>query len=122
MAQVYGYLFVPGIAGSKKGGSMEVIAVSHEVTAVYDEVTGQPQPGCRYRSLVVTKPLYLATPKLNQAMASKNVIAGVTKLEFWRDPPSGGPPENHYTVTVTDVQVASIRTILRDRRRSDELA
>ena len=123
-----GTLSIPGIKGSGKqpnnAGKSVVIAVSHEVTADLDETTGRPKgkDKWKHKPIVITKPIDLASPKLHAAMEAKKPIPGVTVLEFWREPPGGGKTENHYTISLNNVQIAFIRTVMTDMRRPSNTA
>lgn len=123
MPIVYGYLSIPGIKGSVQNpahaGKIPVVAVNHEVATELDEISGQPTGHWQHKPLVITKPLDLSTPKLHEAMESKNPLASTVTLEFWRDPPGGGPQERHYSIALTDARVAFIRTVKADVRLSN---
>lgn len=117
-----GYLSIPGIKGSSKSklhaGKIRVIAVTHDVAADVDEVSGIPKgkDKWKHKPLVVTTAIDLATPKLHELMESKKPVTGVTIVEFWREPPGGGTEENYFTITMNNAQVAFIRTVMIDAR------
>ena len=109
---MYCFMQIPGIKGSARQSNakemMKVNAVNHEVTADIGFLDGLPTGKIAHKHMVVTKDVDAGSPELYKAMRAKDPIKSVD-LFFWRMPPAGGVEENHYTVTLMDATIISIR-------------
>jgi len=112
------------IKGSVKakdhGGKVRVYGVDHRMEALPDSATGFPGKTVMPGAMVVTKSVDLASAPLQQAL-NENTVFGTVKLEMRRMPPTGGQEENHYTFVMTDVQVKSIRFLMRFNKPADDM-
>jgi len=105
---------------------ISVIAFDHVVHAErYGDAdplgkTGMPTTKRRHGSLVLTKEVDRATPKLHEAHSRGDVFKTFS-LHCWRVPPAGGgpkgiPEENHWTIHLANARIAAIRTVMKNVR------
>jgi type VI secretion system secreted protein Hcp len=96
------------IAGSAKDGSIEGLAMEHEIVTPRDASSGLPTGRRQHKPLTIVKPIDKASPLLMKLLAN-NESATVT-LRFTRpDPNGGGKPQQYYTIKLTNAAVGSIR-------------
>lgn len=99
------------ITGSGKDGSIEGLAMEHEIVSPRDAASGLPTGRRQHKPLTIVKPIDKATPLLMKLLTN-NESATVT-LKFFRADSStvggGGKPEQYYTITLTNAAVSSIR-------------
>lgn len=101
-------------------GEIVVRGFRHHAGSVPD-ANGYPSDDSRAGYLVVLKEFDLATPLLHKALADGEKMREGS-LRFFRMPPGGGREENHLTIVMTGVRVASISsTMLYNRRQEDSL-
>ena len=116
------YLTLPGVKGSaqqkKHAGEIEVSAVSHDVDSELNPVTGTPKGEVRHKPLIVTKALDVSSPMLYKAMEEGQRF-GQVRLDFQRMPLDGGNEENHATILMDGVRIASIRLFMPNNRRAE---
>lgn len=118
------FLRLNGIKGSaRQRGREDEITVRgfrHHVGAVPDD-KGYPSDDSRAGYLVVIKEFDYATPLLHSHLAENKKISEGT-LRFFRMAPTGGGEENHMSIVMTGVRVASISaSMLYNRRQEDSL-
>jgi len=111
------FLSVNGLKGSARGqgkNKSNVIGFEMNVESNRDTTTGLPAGNRRHRSLTVTKEIDNASPGLHKLHFStgKSSVSGSASIEFWRVPPAGGQEEMYYQITMSNVRVAQIRTIM----------
>lgn len=116
------YMAIDGMPGSARGSHVKGKCVVHGVRSdAMAEISGEksfPIAGYKYTPMVVTKQVDLATPKLHLALSAGTVIARVD-VEFWRMPPPGGPEELYYKVSLFDVYVTGVKTVLYNVQRPE---
>ncbi len=94
-----------------------VIAVSHEVISPRDPASGLPTGKRMHKPFVITKELDKSTPLLFNALTNNENIPE-WELQFWR--PSGtGAEQQHYTVKLTNANVASINFRMSNNKHPD---
>jgi type VI secretion system Hcp family effector len=118
------FLKINGIKGSarQKGREDEITVrgFRHTVGSVPDD-KGYPSDDSRAGYLVVQKDFDIATPLLQSHLAENKKISEAT-LRFFRMAPSGGGEENHLSIVMTGVHIASISAaMLYNRRQEDSL-
>jgi type VI secretion system secreted protein Hcp len=87
--------------------SIMVIAVEHEVISPRDAASGLPTGKRQHKPLFITKEVDKSSPLLYNALVHNETITE-WKLEFWQ-PSSSGKEQQHYTIKLTNAQVAGIR-------------
>mgnify|MGYP000396511475 CR=1 FL=1 len=93
-------------------GKIRLFAVDHTMGAVADAESGFPTKTVMPRAMIVTKSVDLSSAPMQTALA-ENTKFGSVNVEMWRMPPTGGVEENHYTIVMTGVRIASIRLVMR---------
>jgi len=111
------FLSVNGLKGSARGqgkNKSNVFGFEMNIESNRDTETGLPDGKRRHRSLTVTKEIDLASPGLHKLHFStgKNSVSSSASIEFWRVPPGGGQEEVYYSITMSNVRVAQIRTLM----------
>ena len=110
-----GYLTLKGetsgaIAGSVTQAGREkkimVIAVSHEVISPRDAASGLPTGKRQHKPFIITKELDKSTPLLYNLLTNNENITE-WELQFFQ-PSSTGAEKQHYTVKLTNANIASI--------------
>lgn len=102
------------IAQKGREGKIGVIAVSHTVVSPRDAASGQATGRNQHSPLVITKELDRASPLLHQAQAGNENFKEFV-LEFWR-PSSTGAEQQHYTMTLGNASIASLRMVMANVR------
>lgn len=100
-------------------GKIRVFAVDHKIEAMPDGASGFPSKTVMPGAMVATKGVDAASAPLHQAL-QENTTFNSVNLEMWRMPPTGGVEENHFTVVMTDVQVKSIRLVMRFNKPQED--
>jgi type VI secretion system secreted protein Hcp len=123
-----GYLTLTGqkqgdIKGSvtQKGreGSLEVIAVSHEVVSPRDPASGLPTGKRMHKPYTVTTEVDQATPLLYSALVNNENITKWT-LNFWR-PNAAGIEKNYYRVELANGSISSISMRMLNNRNPENM-
>src|SRR5688572_19203143 len=83
-----------------------VIAVSHEVISPRDAASGLPTGKRQHKPFVITKELDKATPLLYNLLTNNENIPE-WELQFFQ-PSATGAEKQHYTVKLTNANIASI--------------
>ena len=125
------YLYLKGqkqgeIKGSvtQKGreNSILVIAVSHDVVSPRDAASGLPTGKRMHKPFVITKELDKSSPLLYNALVNNENISSWS-LKFWtpqlRATSGAGTEVQHYTVTLTNANVASIAFRMANNKHPD---
>lgn len=86
--------------------SIEVVELNHEVRSPIDGVSGMRSGHREHRPLLVVARIDRATPLMYRAWMN-NTECEVT-IKFWRANPDGRE-EQHFTIQLTGVSVASIK-------------
>ena len=84
-----------------------VIGVNHDITSPRDQASGLPTGKRQHKPLIITKEVDKSTPLLMNALVNNEQITE-WKLEFWTPDP-GGVEKQHYTIELTNAQIAEIR-------------
>ena len=93
-------------------GSLEVIAVSHEIVSPRDPATGLPTGKRQHKPFTVMVTLDKALPLLYAALVTNETLTDMT-LQFYRPNPDG-QELNYFTIELKNASIASIRTVLPD--------
>lgn len=103
-------------------GSIMVIATNHEIVSPRDAASGQASGKRMHKPLVITKELDKATPLLYNALCTNESIVEFV-LRYWRAAPAGGTGTGtevqHFTVKLTNAQIASIRQVMPNSKEAD---
>lgn len=103
-------------------GKIMVIAVSHEIVSPRDSASGLPTGKRQHKPFVITKELDKSTPLLYNALVNNENIPE-WKLEFWTPQVKAmtgtGLETQHYTVELTNANIASISFRLLNNRNPE---
>ena len=94
-----------------------VIAVSHEVVSPRDQASGLPTGKRMHKPFVITKELDKSTPLLYNILVNNENISK-WELQFWR-PSATGAEQQHYTVKLTNANIASIHFKMANNKHPD---
>jgi type VI secretion system secreted protein Hcp len=100
-----------------RADSIMVIAVQHEVTSPRDAASGLPTGKRQHHPFVITKELDKATPLLFNALVNNEALTE-WKLQHWQPSPSG-VEKQHYTVELTNANIAYIRSIMPNNKHPE---
>lgn len=92
-------------------GRIVVMGASHEVLSPRDPVSGLPTGRRMHKPYVITKEVDRASPLLYQVLTTNETLSEFD-LQFWRTAvksPTSGSEVQHYTVRLTNAQIADIR-------------
>lgn len=95
-------------------GSIEVIAVSHEIISPRDPASGAPTGKRMHKPYTCTSEVDIATPLLYNALCTNENIT-TWKLDFYR-PNVQGIEEQYYTVELVNASIASISMKMANNR------
>jgi len=103
-------------------GKIAVIAVSHEIISPRDSASGLPTGKRMHKPFVITKELDKSTPLLfNLLVHNENIPEW--ELEFWapqiKATAGTGVEVQHYTVKLTNANVASIAFRMANNKHPD---
>ena len=93
--------------------SIQVIAVSHEITSPRDPASGLPTGKRQHKPFTITKELDKSSPLLQNALVNNENITK-WELQFWSPTGNaghgnaGGTEVQHFTVKLTNANIASI--------------
>ena len=103
-------------------GSLMIIAVSHEIISPRDAASGLPTGKRMHKPFVITKELDKSSPLLYNALVNNENIS-TWVLKFWtpqiKATTGGGTEVQHYTVTLTNANIASISFRLANNKHPD---
>ena len=94
-----------------------VIAVSHEIVSPRDPASGLPTGKRMHKPLVITKELDKSSPLLYSVLTNNENITE-WELQFWT-PSSTGVEKQHYTVRLTNANIASIQFRMLNNKNPD---
>jgi type VI secretion system secreted protein Hcp len=96
---------------TRKGqeGAIQVIAVSHEILSPRDAASGLPTGKRQHKPLVIRKQIDKSTPILYSMLVNNENISSWDLGVYL--PNAKGSESLAYTISLTDVGIASIRTI-----------
>jgi type VI secretion system secreted protein Hcp len=98
-------------------GKIMVIAVSHEIVSPRDAASGLPTGKRMHKPFVITKELDKSSPLLyNVLVNNENVTEW--ELQFWI-PSATGAERQHYTVKLTNANIASIAFRMPNNKHPD---
>lgn len=98
-------------------GSIMVIAVSHEIISPRDAASGLPSGKRMHKPFVITKELDKASPLLYAALTNNENVPE-WELQFWQ-PSNTGAEKQHYTVKLTNANIASINFRLLNNKNPE---
>jgi type VI secretion system secreted protein Hcp len=98
-------------------GKIMVIAVSHEITSPRDPASGLPTGKRMHKPMVITKELDKSTPLLYNVLVNNENITE-WQLQFWQ-PSSTGAEKQHFTIKLTNANIASIAMRLPNNKHPD---
>jgi type VI secretion system secreted protein Hcp len=103
-------------------GKITVIAVNHSIVAPRDAASGLPSGKRQHKPFVITKELDKSSPMLYKALTQNENISE-WKLEFFTPQISAaagkGSEVQHYTVELTNANIASIDFVMLNNRDPD---
>jgi type VI secretion system secreted protein Hcp len=100
-------------------GKIMVIAVSHEIVSPRDPASGLPTGKRMHKPMVITKELDKATPLLYNVLINNENITE-WQLQFWQ-PSATGAEKQHFTIKLTNANIASIAMRLPNNKHPDLL-
>lgn len=100
-----------------RSGKIAVIAVNHAITSPRDPASGLPTGKRMHQPFTITKELDKSTPALYSALVNNENITE-WELQFWRTSASGSEKQ-HYTVKLTNANIASIDFRMDNNRHPD---
>ncbi len=100
-------------------GKIAVIAVSHEIVSPRDAASGLPTGKRMHKPFVITKELDKSTPLLYNVLVNNENIPE-WELQFWT-PSSTGAEKQHYTVKLTNANIASIAFRMANNKHPDQM-
>src|SRR5258706_6184020 len=98
-------------------GKIAVIAVSHEIISPRDAASGLPTGKRMHKPFVITKELDQSSPLLYNVLVNNENITD-WELQFWRAAATG-MEEQHYTVRLTNANIASIDFRMLNNKNPD---
>ena len=98
-------------------GKIMVIAVNHEIISPRDPASGLPTGKRMHKPFTITKELDKSTPLLYNVLVNNENIPD-WELQFWR-PSATGAEQQHYTVKLTNANIASINFRLANNKHPD---
>jgi len=103
-------------------GKIAIIAVSHEIISPRDPASGLPTGKRMHKPFVVTKELDKSSPLLYNALVNNENIPD-WQLQFWtpqiKAATGGGTEVQHYTVKLTNANIASIAFRMANNKHPD---
>jgi len=94
-----------------------VIAVSHEIVSPRDAASGLPTGKRMHKPFVITKELDKSSPLLYSVLTQNETVVD-WELQFWT-PSSTGAERQHYTVKLTNANIASIAFRMPNNKHPD---
>ena len=98
-------------------GKIAVIAVSHDIVSPRDAASGLPTGKRMHKPFVITKELDKSTPLLYKILCDNETISD-WELQFWT-PSSTGAEKQHYTIKLTNANIASIDFRMANNKHPD---
>ena len=98
-------------------GKIGVIAVSHDIISPRDAASGLPTGKRMHKPFVITKELDKSTPLLYSILVTNENISE-WELQFFQ-PSKSGVETNHYTVKLTNANIASIDFRMANNKHPD---
>lgn len=95
-------------------GRIMIIAASHNIISPRDPASGLSTGRRQHKPFVITKEVDKSTPLLYTMLANNENISE-WELQFWQPSPTG-TEVNHYTVTLTNANIASIDFRMPDNK------
>ena len=103
-------------------GKIAIIAVSHEIISPRDPASGLPTGKRMHKPFVVTKELDKSSPLLYNSLVNNENIPD-WQLQFWtpqiKAATGGGNEVQHYTVKLTNANIASIAFRMANNKHPD---
>jgi type VI secretion system secreted protein Hcp len=120
------YLSIKGQTSGQVNGSVTqkgrenkimVIAVNHDVISPRDPASGLPTGKRMHKPFTITKELDKSSPLLYNLLVNNENITD-WELQFWR-PSATGAENQHYTVKLTNANIASINFRMANNKHPD---
>ena len=97
--------------------SIMVIATQHEIVSPRDPASGLPTGKRMHKPFIITKELDKSTPLLYNVLTNNENITEAT-LKYWT-PNKDGSEKQHYTVKLTNANIASINFRMPNNKHPD---
>ena len=98
-------------------GKIAVIAVSHEIISPRDAASGLPTGKRMHKPFVITKELDKSSPLLYNVLVNNENLTQ-WELQFFQ-PSATGTEKQHYTVKLTNANIASIDFRMANNKHPD---
>jgi type VI secretion system secreted protein Hcp len=98
-------------------GTIMVIAVDHELSSPRDPRSGLPTGSLLHKPIRITKEVDRSSPLLYSVLTDNENLTG-WELQFWR-PTATGTEVNHYTMRLTNANIADIEFHMPNSRNPD---
>ncbi|MDQ2999700.1 MAG: Hcp family type VI secretion system effector [Fibrobacterota bacterium] len=98
-------------------GKIMVIAVSHDILSPRDAASGLPTGKRMHKPFIITKELDKSSPLLYNVLVNNETIQE-WELQFWT-PSATGAEKQHYTIKLTNANVASIDFRMANNKHPD---
>lgn len=108
---------VGSVTQKGREGKIAVIAVSHEIISPRDAASGLPTGKRMHKPFVITKELDKSSPLLYNVLVNNENIP-TWELQFWQ-PSATGSEKQHYTVKLTNANIASIDFRMANNKHPD---
>jgi type VI secretion system secreted protein Hcp len=95
-------------------GKLAGLAYEHEIKSPRDVSTGQASGKRQHSPITITKEWGAASPQIFQALCTNETLTKVL-FEFVRTTPEGHE-EIHYTITLTNATISSLKSYISDTR------
>jgi type VI secretion system secreted protein Hcp len=99
-------------------GKIMVIAVDHELSSPRDPRTGLPMGPLMHNPIRITKELDKSSPLLERVMTTNENLT-TWELQFWALSPTLGTEIQHYTMRLTNANIAGIEFHMPNNKHPD---
>ena len=108
-----------GVVQKGREGTIEVVAVNHDIVSPRDPASGLPTGQRMHKPLVITKGLDRSTPLLHNSMTLNENISSF-KLDFY-EPNVEGMEKNFYRIELVNASISDIHLHMEDNRKPENL-
>jgi type VI secretion system secreted protein Hcp len=99
-----------------------VFSVNHEIVSPRDMASGLPTGKRQHKPLIITKAIDKSSPLLYNVLTTNENISE-WELKFWTPQLAAaggvGTEKQHYTIKLTNANIASIRFLMADNRNPE---
>jgi type VI secretion system secreted protein Hcp len=99
-------------------GKIMVIAVDHELSSPRDPRTGLPTGALMHNPIRITKELDKSSPLLERVLTTNENLT-TWELQFWAPSPTLGTEIQHYTMRLTNANIAGIEFHMPNNKNPD---